>query len=64
MVTASGDARTFVCLVCILGAHGVYSVMWTAWNELRKVVYLAAMVGGLSVIGVGLAVALVLAGVA
>jgi len=40
-------------------------VMWnSAWNELREVVYLAAMVGGLSVVGVGLAVALVLAGVA
>ena len=65
MVTASGDARqSFVCLVCILGTHGVYSVMWTAWNQLREVVYLAAMVGGLSVIGVGLAAALVLAGVA
>jgi hypothetical protein len=39
--------------------------MWnSAWNELREVVYLAAMVGGLSVVGVGLAVALVLAGVA
>ena len=28
----------------------------SAWNELREVVYLAVMVGGLSVIGVGLAV--------
>ena len=36
----------------------------SAWNELREVVYLAVMVGGLSVIGVGLAVALVLAGAA
>jgi hypothetical protein len=39
--------------------------MWnTAWNDLREVAYLAAMVGVLSVVGVGLAVALVLAGVA
>jgi hypothetical protein len=54
------------CLVCsILGAHGAHRVMWnSAWNELREVVYLAAMVGGLSVVGVGLAVALVLVGVA
>ena len=29
--------------------------MWnSAWNELREVVYLAAMVGGLSVVGVGI----------
>jgi hypothetical protein len=34
----------------------------SAWNELREVVYLAAMVSGLSVIGVGFAVALVLGG--
>jgi hypothetical protein len=39
--------------------------MWnTAWNDLREVAYLAAMVGVLSVVGVGLAVALVLVGVA
>jgi hypothetical protein len=39
--------------------------MWnSAWNDLREVAYLAAMVGVLSVVGVGLAVALVLAGVA
>jgi hypothetical protein len=39
--------------------------MWnSAWNELREVVYVAVMVGGLSAVGVGLAVALVLAGVA
>jgi hypothetical protein len=39
--------------------------MWNAaWNELREVVYVAVMVGGLSAVGVGLAVALVLAGVA
>jgi hypothetical protein len=39
--------------------------MWnSAWIELREVVYLAVMVGGLSAVGVGLAVALVLAGVA
>lgn len=39
--------------------------MWnSAWNELREVVYLAAMVGGLSVVGVGMAVVVVLAGVA
>jgi hypothetical protein len=39
--------------------------MWNSTlNEVREVVYLAAMVGGLSVVGVGLGVALVLAGVA
>ena len=39
--------------------------MWnSAWKELREVVYLGAMVGGLSIVGVGLAVVLVLAGVA
>jgi hypothetical protein len=39
--------------------------MWnSAWNDLREVAYLAAMVGVLSVVGVGLAVALVLVGVA
>jgi hypothetical protein len=39
--------------------------MWnSARNELREVVYLAAMIAGLSVLGVGLAVALVAVGVA
>jgi hypothetical protein len=39
--------------------------MWnSAWNELREVVYLAAMVGGISIVGVGLAVVLVLVGTA
>ena len=33
--------------------------MWnTFWEELREVVWLASVVGGLSVLGVGLAVAL------
>lgn len=33
--------------------------MWnTLWEELREVVWLASVVGGLSVLGVGLAVAL------
>ena len=33
--------------------------MWnTVWDELREVVWLASLVGGLSVAGVGLAVAL------
>lgn len=33
--------------------------MWnTLWEELREVVWLASMIGGLSVLGVGLAVAL------
>jgi hypothetical protein len=39
--------------------------MWNAaWNEFREVVYLAAMVGGISIVGVGLAVVLVLVGTA
>ena len=39
--------------------------MWTsAWNEFREAAYLAGIVGVLSVVGVGLAVALVLAGIA
>jgi hypothetical protein len=39
--------------------------MWNpVWNELREVVYLAAMVGGISIVGVGLAIVLVLAGAA
>jgi hypothetical protein len=39
--------------------------MWNpVWNELREVVYLAAMVGGISIVGVGLAVVLELAGAA
>ena len=39
--------------------------MWnSARNEIREVAYLAAMVSGLSVFGVGLAVALVVVGVA
>jgi hypothetical protein len=39
--------------------------MWnSAWDELREVVYLAAMVGGISIVGVGLAVVLVLVGTA
>lgn len=33
--------------------------MWnTLWEELREVVWLASVIGGLSVLGVGLAVAL------
>ena len=33
--------------------------MWnTLWNELREMVWLASVIGGLSVVGVGLAVAL------
>lgn len=33
--------------------------MWnTLWEELREMVWLASMIGGLSVLGVGLAVAL------
>jgi hypothetical protein len=67
MVTACVDGRQCpLGLVCsILAAHGVHSTMWnSAWNELREVVYVAVMVGGLSAVGVGLAVALVLAGVA
>jgi hypothetical protein len=67
MVTACVDGR--LCsldLVCSnLGAHGAHREMWNAaWNELREVVYLAAMVGGISIVGVGLAVVLVLAGAA
>jgi poly(3-hydroxybutyrate) depolymerase len=39
--------------------------MWNlARNEIREVAYLAAMVSGLSVLGVGLAVVLVVVGVA
>jgi hypothetical protein len=38
--------------------------MWNSvWTELREVVYLAAMVGGLSIVGVGMAFVLALAGV-
>jgi hypothetical protein len=33
--------------------------MWqTMWDELREMVWLASVIGGLSVLGVGLAVAL------
>lgn len=33
--------------------------MWnTLWDELREMVWLASVIGGLSVVGVGLAVAL------
>ena len=33
--------------------------MWnTLWEELREMVWLASLIGGLSVLGVGLAVAL------
>ena len=39
--------------------------MWNlARNEIREVAYLAAMVSGLSVLGVGLAVVLLVVGVA
>jgi hypothetical protein len=67
VVAASIDGRDCcVCLICsILGAHGGHRVMWNpVWNELREVVYLAAMVGGISIVGVGLAIVLVLAGAA
>lgn len=33
--------------------------MWnTLWDELREMIWLASVIGGLSVVGVGLAVAL------
>ena len=67
MVTACVDGQQWCLdLVCSnLSAHAAHIEMWnSAWNELREVVYLAAMVGGISIVGVGLAVVLVLAGAA
>ena len=56
---------TFTLLRSNLSAHGAHKGMWnSARNEIRELAYLAAMVSGLSVFGAGLAVALVVVGLA
>ena len=64
--TVTGEAYRHVYLLrSNLSAHGAHKGMWnSARNEIREVAYLAAMVSGLSVFGVGLAVALVVVGLA